>query len=197
ENVGMQALREASNAVLGEPFSDERFQRFLGRSEASFFADMASVYGLEATTEIEARYHKAYLPLLTSLEPLPGVHQVVPRLAAIAPIMVVSGSTRAQIQGYLAAQGLTNWVHSILGCEDYQRGKPDPQPYLLAAALLGVSPSKSVAFEDSDVGVQSGRAAGMRTIALRCGNPAGRYHLRDADLVLESFIELEADHLQI
>jgi HAD superfamily hydrolase (TIGR01509 family) len=51
--------------------------------------------------------------------------------------------------------------------EDVQRGKPDPEGYLLAAARLGVEPPACLVVEDSEPGLAAGRAAGMRTAALR------------------------------
>ena len=50
--------------------------------------------------------------------------------------------------------------------EDVQRGKPDPEPYLLAAALLGVPPAGCVVLEDSPTGIAAARAAGCPVIAV-------------------------------
>jgi sugar-phosphatase len=49
---------------------------------------------------------------------------------------------------------------------DVRKGKPDPEPYLLAASRLGVNPEACVVFEDAPAGIQSGRSAGMRVIAI-------------------------------
>jgi sugar-phosphatase len=59
----------------------------------------------------------------------------------------------------------------VVTAEDVERGKPFPDPYLAAAARLGVDPSEVVVFEDADAGIESGLAAGMRVIVV--GDSAG------------------------
>jgi sugar-phosphatase len=61
---------------------------------------------------------------------------------------------------------------AVLVCsEDVERGKPHPDPYLAAAAALGVDPADAVVFEDADAGIESGLAAGMRVVVV--GEAAG------------------------
>ena len=59
----------------------------------------------------------------------------------------------------------------VVTAEDVERGKPFPDPYLSAAAQLGIDPSEVVVFEDADAGIESGLAAGMRVIVV--GDVAG------------------------
>lgn len=73
--------------------------------------------------------------------------------------------------------------------EDVTRGKPDPEPYLLAARQLGVDPARCVVFEDAPAGLQAGRAAGMITVALATTHQA---HELDADLVVSDLSALSA-----
>jgi sugar-phosphatase len=54
----------------------------------------------------------------------------------------------------------------LIGAEDVQRGKPDPEGYLKAAAGLGVAPENCVVVEDTPAGLNAGRAAGMRVLAI-------------------------------
>ncbi|MGW9367455.1 HAD family hydrolase, partial [Streptomyces albidoflavus] len=61
---------------------------------------------------------------------------------------------------------------TVVAADDITRGKPDPEPFLLAAARLGVAPERCVVFEDAPAGLASGRAAGMRTVALTTSHPA-------------------------
>jgi beta-phosphoglucomutase-like phosphatase (HAD superfamily) len=74
------------------------------------------------------------------------------------------------------------------------RGKPAPDVYLEAAARLGVEPTRCAAVEDSENGIRSAKAAGMRTIAIPNPRyPPGEDALAKADVVLESIAELTAD----
>ncbi|MGP3949130.1 HAD family hydrolase [Streptomyces sp. 7N604] len=54
----------------------------------------------------------------------------------------------------------------LVAADDITRGKPDPEPFLLAAVKLGAEPARCAVFEDAPAGLASGRAAGMRTVAL-------------------------------
>jgi len=65
---------------------------------------------------------------------------------------------------------------------DVERGKPDPEGYLLAASRLGVAPADCVVVEDSPPGVAAGRAAGMRVIAVLTTYPAAALTGADARL---------------
>lgn len=99
-------------------------------------------------------------PILPSLAAL---RQIAERM----PVAVVSGSFRPNLITSLQHLGVAECVTTVIGSEDYASGKPNAEPFLVAARELGVSPSQCVVFEDSDVGIQAARAAGMRCIALR------------------------------
>ncbi|MEU6487104.1 HAD-IA family hydrolase [Streptomyces sp. NPDC046887] len=77
---------------------------------------------------------------------------------------VVTSATRPLADARLREVGIAPPV--LVCAEDVTRGKPDPEPYLLAAARLGVDPAACVVFEDAPAGLAAGRAAGMRTVAL-------------------------------
>ena len=91
------------------------------------------------------------------------------RASEFAPCGIVSGSPHADIVNAAKLCGIVEMVALVLGVEDYPKGKPDPSPYLTAAAALGVPPEECVVIEDSVVGVSSGVAAGMKVIHLRRG----------------------------
>ena len=78
---------------------------------------------------------------------------------------------------------------TMIAADDITRGKPDPEPYLLAARRLGVDPAHCVVFEDAPSGLASGRAAGMTTVALTTTHQA---HELDADLVVGDLSALSA-----
>jgi beta-phosphoglucomutase-like phosphatase (HAD superfamily) len=75
-----------------------------------------------------------------------------------------------------------------------ERGKPAPDVYLETASRLGVEPGRVVAIEDSQSGILSAAAAGMRVIAIPNQRfPPGKEALADAGVVLESLDELTPD----
>lgn len=58
------------------------------------------------------------------------------------------------------------WPAVVVAAEDVTNGKPDPEPYLSAAAALGTAPDRVIVFEDADAGLASARAAGMRAVVI-------------------------------
>ena len=75
-------------------------------------------------------------------------------------------------------------LDAIVGEEDSERGKPDPQPFTTAAARLSVHADGCAVIEDAPEGIAAGKAAGMRCIGVATTRPASR--LTEADLVVES-----------
>jgi HAD superfamily hydrolase (TIGR01509 family) len=61
----------------------------------------------------------------------------------------------------LQAMQILDWFDAVVCAEDYERGKPHPDPFLLAAKLMGVPPTECIVFEDSPTGIEAAKAAGM------------------------------------
>jgi HAD superfamily hydrolase (TIGR01509 family) len=74
---------------------------------------------------------------------------------------VASGGHRELVVATLGAIGILEWFDAVVCAEDYDRGKPHPDPFLLAAKLIGVPPDGCVVFEDSPTGIEAAKAAGM------------------------------------
>lgn len=85
----------------------------------------------------------------------------------------------------------------MITCDDVRRGKPDPEPYLKGAALLGYPASKCVVFEDAPAGIRAGKAAGALVIALRTTSPDTELEIAGSDWILPGYHRLsvvESDH---
>ena len=63
---------------------------------------------------------------------------------------------------------------------DYAKGKPDPEPFLTAARLLGVKPEECLVFEDAETGVMAAKAAGMAVVKVPLPRMSGRRKLPSA-----------------
>ena len=96
---------------------------------------------------------------------LPGVLAALAALAGGARSAVVTSSTRPLALARIAAAGLVA-PDVVVTASDVTRGKPDPQPFLLAAQRLGADPARCLVVEDAPAGLVSGRAAGCTTLAL-------------------------------
>ncbi|WP_245984604.1 HAD family hydrolase [Streptomyces tateyamensis] len=107
--------------------------------------------------------------------------QVVPRPGALAllaslrdaavPTALVSASPRQVVDLVLTHLG-RDWFTITLAAEDTERTKPDPAPYLAAAARLGLDPARCVAVEDTPTGVASAAAAGCAVLAVPSSDAA-------------------------
>ena len=100
---------------------------------------------------------------------VPGqVREAVRYAAARVHVGVVSGAARAEIVPVIQAAGLATWVGPIVAAEDVAQGKPHPAGYLRALTLLdgGVDASEVFVFEDTEAGIASAKAAGIRCIAV-------------------------------
>jgi sugar-phosphatase len=93
---------------------------------------------------------------------LPGAAAM---LEAARPIAIVTSGGRRLAEARLRAAGLPRPA-VLVSVDSVSRGKPDPEPYLIAARRLGVAPGRCTVFEDAPAGVAAGKAAGMRVVAL-------------------------------
>jgi len=115
---------------------------------------------------------------------LPGTRDLLDALPADS-WAVVTSATRRLAEARLDAVGIL--PKTLIAADDITRGKPDPEPYLLAARQLGVDPARCVVFEDAPAGLKAGRAAGMTTVALTTTHQA---HELTADLVVNDLSSL-------
>lgn len=120
---------------------------------------------------------------------LPGAREIVRETAARFPLALVTGSTRREAELMLAALSVKECFATTLCAGEYPVGKPSPDPYLRAAAALGLQPARCLAIEDSTAGITSAVRAGMPCVAIRAGN---RYKQDQsmADLILDSLHDL-------
>ncbi len=127
----------------------------------------------------------AYMRLVGVAPPFfPGAVETVRALAQEFPMAIVSGARREEIEVTLQAGGIADCFRGIIASEDVTRSKPDPEPYLRGATLLGLQPAEIVAIEDSVGGILSAKRAGLRVIAVEHTYEKGE--LSVADLVVSA-----------
>ncbi|MEU5252177.1 HAD-IA family hydrolase [Streptomyces longwoodensis] len=118
------------------------------------------------------------------VELLPGTRDLLDALPADR-WAVVTSATHRLAAARLDAVGIR--PKTLVTADEVARGKPHPEPYLLAARQLGVDPARCVVFEDAPAGLAAGRAAGMTTVALATTHRAEQL---DADLVVSDLSAL-------
>ena len=127
---------------------------------------------------------------------LPGAATAVAALGARYPLAVASSSPRELIPVALRLASFGDSFPVVVSSDEVERGKPEPDVYLLAARRLGVPPGRCLAIEDSSNGIRAALAAGMATIAVPTpAFPPAPEVLAQATLVLPSLEELTPERV--
>jgi beta-phosphoglucomutase len=135
----------------------------------------------------EARYRELVRERGVTL--LPGVGDWLGRLQAAGwRQAVASAAPRLNVEAILAALEITSFFDAITSAEDVQRGKPDPQVFLIAAERLGAAPARCVVVEDAPAGIEGAHRGGMRAIGVRSSHKA-----LQADIAVDTLDELPDD----
>ena len=172
------------------------FERYLGYNDVEMLRLYASDHGLAldaAGIAVLMREKTAcYLDQLDTGPILyPGAEACVRALGRRFPLAIASGSLRDEIMRILRAAGLTDAFRAVVSADDVAHSKPAPDPYLAAAAALGLAPAGCIAIEDSHWGLDSARTAGMRTIAITTTSAASK--LAKADRIIQRVDEITVE----
>jgi HAD superfamily hydrolase (TIGR01509 family) len=187
------AVRERYVREQGGRYDSEVQRAMMGMSAPEWSRYLHDVAGVpeepdainaEVVRRLLAEYRRD-LPLL------PGAVDAVRRIAARFPLALASSSNREIIDAVLELAGVAGLFRVTVSSEEVARGKPAPDVYLEAARRLGVEPARCAAVEDSNAGIRSANAAGMRVIAIpNQSYPPDPETLATADVVLTSLEEL-------
>ncbi len=142
-------------------------ERVIGTSIEATHAALAEAYANlpDVDTFVRAKM-SAYLARIGELRLRSGVAAVEAFLRQRGvSSAIVTNSDRAILGACLSAVGKAEPGLITVSRNDVRNGKPDPEPYLRAAYLLGLSPGECIVVEDSPVGAAAGIAAGMTVVA--------------------------------
>jgi beta-phosphoglucomutase len=182
----------------------EYYDRYLGYDDIGVFKMLAADRRLSWTTDRIAGLVRSKADTIERLEQdgsilFPGAEAAIRRAAARVPLAIASGALGVEIRRVLDRGGLTSCFKAIVAAEDTLVSKPAADSYLRAVTLLAdavgspLRPSECVAIEDSPWGLQSARAAGLRTIAVAHTYESGAL---EADLVISSLDELDVETME-
>jgi HAD superfamily hydrolase (TIGR01509 family) len=169
-------------AEFGKPLTEEEYyDRLAGLSDP----EVVETWMGKPDPELVARKIERYRELSADGSTVsPESRQAVRDAADRVAVAVVSGSARSEIEPVLEAAGLASSIAVVVAAEDVERGKPAPDGYLRALDLLGLGAGDAVAVEDSEVGIEAAKAAGVRCVAVTGTLP--RERLRAADEIISA-----------
>ena len=184
---------------------DAYYTRYLGYDDVGVFRTVGSDQGVAWNAVQIAAMADRKAARLEELERgaavlFPGAELAIRRAAEVVPIAIASGALRAEILRVLDRAGLTRLFAAIVAAEDTPVGKPAPDPYLRAVALLSAASAvplaacECVAVEDSRWGLESARAAGLRTVGVAHTYDAAA--LGGADLIIADLSSLTIEALR-
>lgn len=172
------AFFAAINDVLsryGHTISTEEYAPNIGSSTPATWTAMIERFHLPvALDDIIEEYEGPLMERLRQPRPaLPGARELIERLRANGvPVALCTASYQRWVDAILPAAGLDGLFDVISSADLVERTKPDPEPYRLAASMLGFEPQQCVAIEDSTNGLRSALAAGCCIVQLRATDTA-------------------------
>ena len=155
EERGGRWREDAQRAMMG--MSSKEWSRYM--HDEIGVPDPPEMINAEVVRRLEELYRER-LPLI------PGALDAVRRLAARWPLAIASSSNRPIIDLFLELTDGAGLFRATVSSEEVERGKPAPDVYLEAARRLEVDPPCCAAVEDSENGIRSAAAAGMKVIAI-------------------------------
>lgn len=114
---------------------------------------------LEKERAFERKMHR--------VRPIEPVLEVARTYRGRCPLAIATGGVRHVVEPLLRRLALLDWFQTIVTSEDVHRHKPEPDVYLEAARRLGVRPEACLVYEDTDLGLEAARRAGMSCIDVR------------------------------
>lgn len=143
--------------------------------------------------KLEEKFRKVFGP---HVKPLPGLESLIAECRrAGVPMAVASSAMAKNVEFIVDRLGFRPYFRCLVSGDEVARPKPAPEIYLKTARKLGIEPSGCVAFEDSVVGVESAKRAGMKCVAIGSTFPLDELRNR-ADLAVKSFEEVTLEKLR-
>lgn len=155
-------------SVRGVIFDEDRFYAMAGQPTVKIVEILLREQGIEGdAVEIANEKEEQFLVELPNVEPIRPVVEIAKRFRDSKPMGVGSGSNRDVVFQVLEHIGLAGFFDAVVGAEDTEKHKPEPDVFLEVAQRIGVIPSQCQVFEDADLGVESARRAGMDCFDVR------------------------------
>lgn len=146
-------------------FKEEIFYAWGGMPVAEIIATLNKQHGLKMpVNDVAMRKEALYFEILPQLKAVPEVLEHIEAQYGQIPFAVVSGSTKESVTASLDYVKLLDRFDTLVCAGDYERSKPDPEPFLTAAHRLGIAPESCLVFEDTEMGIQAATAAGMASV---------------------------------
>src|SRR5437763_10833162 len=189
-SIILASMRHATREVLGREYEDAELMQAVGGPglEAQF-----AVFAPDRVDELVRVYRAHNEPLHSELEACAGMGGVLVRLHEEGRRLgVVTAKRRATVELAFARAPLGHLFEAIVGGDETERHKPDPEPLLLGAERLGADPAATAYVGDSPFDVRAAKTAGMFAVAVTWGRIHDRARLdaEEPDAIVDTAEEL-------
>ena len=154
-----------SMAEHGIEFPEDRFYALGGVPAPKIIDMLAAEQGVNVNpVEVAEAKEALFLELLEEVQPVVPVKAIAQFHREHLPMAVATGSEKWVAEKILRALEIYDWFAAIVGADCIENPKPDPDTYLRAAELIGADPRRCHAFEDTKLGMEAARNAGMEVV---------------------------------
>jgi len=181
----------------GIQISEDELHEYTGTTAKVMFTSLIEKYKLSTTFDriFKEKEEILFKLLEEDVQPTKGVIDLLHKLKKMKiKLAVASSSHKRMIEYVLKKLEIMDLFDSIVGAEDIDRSKPDPEIFLISAKRLNVKPEECIVVEDSKLGVDAAKKAGMKCLGYV--NPSsGKQDLSRADFVGDDFCKLDIQKL--
>jgi len=180
------------NLRFGIETTEAMQQRMYGKRNdeivRDFFGSHLSEEEIFAHGKAKEQLYREMMASSVERSLVPGIRRFLERLEGV-PLGVATNAEPANAEFILEAAGLRRHFRAVVDGHQVRRAKPDPEIYLLTSERLGIAPPNCIVFEDSLLGIEAARAAGMRTAGVRTTHA----EFPEVDLAIDDFLSTELE----
>jgi pyrophosphatase PpaX len=193
-SIILASMRHATREVLGRDFGDAELMQAVG---GPGLEAQREVYAPERVDELVQVYRAHNEPLHDELEACAGMEDVLLRLHEQGHRLgIVTAKRRSTVELAFARVPIAHLFETVVGGDETQKHKPNPEPLLLAAERMNARPAETAYVGDSPFDIRAAKAAGMHAIAVTWGRIHDRERLEreEPDAIVDTAEEL-LEHL--
>jgi beta-phosphoglucomutase-like phosphatase (HAD superfamily) len=154
--------------AVGADISRDWYYKYCGTSAEEMLEIFKDLFGYEFDSKLIIAERQAhYKALISTVKEVQAVAEIVRSHYGKIPMAVASGGERIVLEATLDTINLGGFFDTIVSIDDVEKGKPEPDIFLLASQRLRVDPKDCIVYEDSDGGLEAAYRAGMRSIDVR------------------------------
>ena len=179
----------------GITLTSEEEKTMYGLTWKDFVKEILVSRGFEYKQSIKNTLKERYVRnLKKDVQPLPGIHNFLEIVRANFKTALATNSRLREVDIIFDKLDFGKYFDFKVAKNHVKSGKPSPEIYFKAASLLKVQPRECVVFEDSIVGIQAAKSAGMKCVALI--NTYAAEDLKHADMLIKNYADINIEHIK-